>query len=65
MILLCGRRKTIGNSGEDMPRTPTRGRNPGSVLTFRFQKLRQGILANNIHLEPLSEKSYNHSTNVR
>jgi hypothetical protein len=36
-----------------------------SVLAFRFPKLRQGVLFNNIHIELLSEKSYNHSTNVQ
>jgi hypothetical protein len=34
-------------------------------LAFRFPKLRQGVLFNNIHIELLSEKSYNHSTNVQ
>ena len=34
-------------------------------MAFRFPKLRQGVLFNNIHLELLSEKSYDHSTNVR
>ena len=48
-----------------IPMPGSQPREGKSVLAFPFPKPRQGVLVNSVHLEPPSENSYNHSTNVR